>query len=127
MDAVTDPALHQIPFDTRNLQSASFQPPHRTLASQLEAQLGPDFDPNDCYPHSFSTANNVYAQSQAQSQPQPRVPLQSQQPNGRQPAANHSPPHHDAQSGNNTFGGSGAPYPALAAEQQYQNQQPLAL
>jgi glutathione S-transferase len=127
MDAVTDPALHQVPFDTRNLQSASFQPPHRTLASQLEGQLGPDFDPNNCYPHSFSTANNVYAQSQAQSQPQPRVPLQSQQPNGRQPAVDHSPTHHNVQSGNNTFNTGGARYPALAAEQQYQNQQPLTL
>src|SRR2546423_7680367 len=120
MDAVTDPSLQHIPFGPRNLQSGGFQAPHENLASQL----GPDFDPNNCYPHNFSTANNVYTQSQ----PQSRARLQSQQVNGGPQPASHSPTSPNAQSGDSAFNAAnGTQYPALPSEQQYNNQQPMDL
>jgi glutathione S-transferase len=124
MEAVTDPSLHHHSFAPRSLQAAGFPAPHETLASQL----GPDFDPNNCYPHNFSTANNVYGQSQAQSQPQSRVRLQSQQVNGSHQAASHSPTSQSAQSSDNNFSAAnGTRYPLLASEPHYTNQQPLSL
>jgi glutathione S-transferase len=118
MEAVTDPSLHHHPFGPRSLQSAGFPAPHETLASQL----GPNFDPNNCYPHNF------YAQSQTRSQPQPRIPLQSQQVNGHHQATSHSPNSQNAQSNNSNFNAAnGTRYPVLASEQHYNDQQPLNL
>lgn len=116
MDAVTDPSLHHHSFASRNLQSPDFPAPHETLA----AQLGPNFDPNNCYPPNF------YAQSQARAQPQSRVTLQSQQVNGRHQTTSRSPPSQNAQSSENNFSAAnGTRYPVLASEQHYNNQQPL--
>ena len=72
MEAVTDPSLQAIPVSLRNLQPATFQPPH-----PLTSQLGPQYDPTGFHQYDINEVQHVQVGGQVQAFPHPRQSLQT--------------------------------------------------